>query len=86
MAIKVKAQKNYYLSEISIELPTDFNAVSELMKELKSTGRVVTTFNQGGAMMVNVEQKTKIPPSLDPQVREIIGIVTRTYNGAVSGT
>lgn len=86
MAIKVKAQKNYYLSEISIELPTDIGAVADLMRALKSTGRIVATYNQGGVMMVNVEQKTRIPANVDEKIREIVGVGTREYNGAVSGT
>lgn len=86
MAIKVKAQKNYYLSEISIELPTDMAALADLMRALKSTGRIVATYNQGGVMMVNVEQRTHISVTLDEEVRRVLGITTREYNGAVSGT
>jgi hypothetical protein len=86
MAIKVKTQKNYYLSEICIEIPADMGAVDDLMRALKSTGRIVATYNQGGVMMINMEQKTRIPQNVDEQVREIVGIVTRVYNGAVSGT
>jgi hypothetical protein len=77
MAVKIKVQKNYYLTEVSMELPTDLGALDDLLKATRATGRIVGLYNMGGVMGVNVEQRTKIPEGVDDQVRALIGIGTK---------
>jgi hypothetical protein len=74
MAIRIKVQKNYYLSEVTMELPTDLGALDDLLKATKASGRIVSLYNQGGVLGVNVEQRTKIPEAVDDEVRRLLGI------------
>lgn len=74
MAVRIKVQKNYYLSEVTMELPTNLGELEDQLKATKSTCRIVSLYNQGGVLGVNVEQRTKIPEAVDDEVRRLLGI------------
>jgi hypothetical protein len=74
MPVKIKAQKDYLLTEVSMELPADLSALDTIMKSTKATGKIVVVYNQGGVMGVNVEQRTKVPESVESKARELLGV------------
>lgn len=78
MATKVKTQKDYLLTEVTIELPASLTELDAIMKATKATGKIVIVYNQGGILGINVEQKTKATDSNSVKVRDILGIST-TY-------
>ena len=48
MTIKIKAEKSYYVTEVSIETPVDAEAVSKLLQGLKTNGKMVVVYSGGG--------------------------------------
>lgn len=74
MAIKIKVQKDYYLTEVSIDLPSDPGELDDLLKAIKTTGKIVTQYNQGSVQGINIEQRTKIPESVSSEIRRLLGI------------
>lgn len=74
MAVGIKVQRDYYLTEVSIELPTDVQQVDALMKATKTNGKMVVQYNQGSVQGVNVEQRTKIPDSKASEIRALLGV------------
>ena len=81
MAVKVKTQKDHLLTEVSIALPTDLNALDILMRSSKATGKIVAVYNQGGMLGVNIEQKQHISEQDSEKVRGIVGVKTRELEG-----
>jgi hypothetical protein len=81
MAIRIKTQRDYLLTEVSVELPCDLNALDYLMRSSHGTGKIVAVYSDGGLLGVNIEQKTKIRENVSDQVRELIGVETREING-----
>ncbi len=74
MAIKIKVQKDYYLTEVSIDLPSDPGELDDLLKAIKTTGKIVTQYNQGSVQGINIEQRTKIPESVSSEIRRLLDI------------
>ncbi len=74
MAVGIKVQKDYYLTEVSIALPADIAQVNELLQATGTTGKLVVQYNQGNVQGINVEQKTKIPEAKTTEIRQTIGI------------
>jgi hypothetical protein len=74
MAVKIKVQKDYYLTEVSVELPTDVAQLDELLKATKTNGKLVVQYNQGSIQGVNIEQRTKIPDAASTEIRPLLGI------------
>lgn len=74
MKPKIKVQKDYYLTEVSIELPADPTELDELLKAIKTTGKTVTQYNQGSVQGINIEQRTRIPESVAAEIRRLLGI------------
>ncbi len=74
MAVGIKVQRDYYLTEVSIELPADVQQVDALMKATKTNGKMVVQYNQGSVQGVNVEQRTKIPENKATEIRSILGV------------
>jgi hypothetical protein len=81
MAIEVKSQKDYLLTEVNIKLPCDLNNLDILMRSIRGTGKIVALYNQGGLVGVSVEQKAGIVESVSDQVRELVGVDTKEING-----
>ena len=78
MAIKVKTQKSYYVTEFTVELPTDCGELNDMLQAIKSTGKATTLYNDGNILGINVEQKEKVPSgSIDEKIREILGLDTK---------
>lgn len=77
MPINIKSQKDCLTTEVSVSLPTDLNALDQLMRVSKATGKIVATYNQGGIMGVNIEQKKHISEKNAASIREIAGVGTR---------
>lgn len=78
MAIKIKVQKDYYVTEVSIDLPSNPGELDELLKAIKTTGKAVVQYNQGSVQGINVEQRTRIPDALAIDIRQMLGIGVRT--------
>ena len=74
MQPKIKTQKDFFVTECSIETPTDLNQLDEILRALKSTGKSVVTYNQGGVQGISVEQKTKISEAQAEEIRRILNI------------
>lgn len=74
MAIKVKVQKDYYQTEVSIQLPADVSQVDEILKATKTNGKMVVLYNQGAVQGINIEQHTKIPEQKTESIRGMLGI------------
>jgi hypothetical protein len=81
MAIKIKAQRDYLLTEVSIELPCDLGELEKLMKISNGSGKIVALYQEGGTTGINVEQKTKIRDGIADQVRSLIGVESKEING-----
>lgn len=80
MAIKIKAQKNYYVTEVSIDLPSSLSTLDEVMRAMKSTGKIVSVYSDGGRVGINVEQKTRIPSEeIDQKIRELLSLKTKEF-------
>jgi len=77
MPIKIKTQKDCLSTKVTIELPTDLNALDQLMRVSKSTGTITANYNQGGLQGVAVEQNKHIPEKVSEKVRDMVGIGTR---------
>ena len=71
---EIKIQKDFYLTEASIELPTDIGQLSEILKATKTTGKLVIQYNQGSVQGVNVEQRTKISDTQATKIRPLLAI------------
>jgi hypothetical protein len=77
VSIRVKAQKNYYLTEVTLELPTDPGEANDLLKSLKTDGKMVVVYSGGGVGGINIEQKQRIPEHIDAKIRELLGLGTK---------
>lgn len=77
MPTKIKTQKDYLLTEASIELPADLAELDSIMKASKATGKIVIVYNMGGILGINVEQKTKASDSEAAKVRGLLGVSTK---------
>jgi hypothetical protein len=74
MAVQIKVQKDYYLTEVSIELPADIRQTDELLQATKTTGKMVVQYNQGSVQGVNLEQRTKISDAQAEEIRKILNV------------
>ena len=81
MAIRIKSQKDYLLTEVCIEPPVNLAEIDDLMKRSRGTGKLVVQYNGGGVLGVNVEQRSKIPLAISDKVRGLIGVDTTEING-----
>jgi len=77
MAVKMKAQKDYYLTEVSVALPATVSEVDLLMKATKANGKMIVLYNGGAVQGINVEQRRKISDAESSDVRESLGIETK---------
>lgn len=77
MGVNVKATRSYYVTEVSIELPSNVNDIDALLKQLRANGKMVVLYSGGGTQGVNVEQRTPIPNSVDDQVRDLLNLGTK---------
>jgi|FreactcultureFD7_1027221.scaffolds.fasta_scaffold81761_2 hypothetical protein len=74
MAVQIKVQKDYYLTEVSVELPADIQQTDELLQATRTTGKMVVQYNQGSVQGVNLEQRTKISDAQAEEIRKILDV------------
>lgn len=78
MAIRVKVQKSYYVTEFNVELPASCGELNDVLRAIKSTGKTVFQYNDGNVLGINVEQREKIPSdAIDRQIRDLLGLDTK---------
>lgn len=78
MSVKVKATRSYYVTEVSIDLPSDVKEIDALLKQLRSNGKMVVIYSGGSTQGMNVEQRTRIPDdSVDEQIRDLLKLGTK---------
>jgi hypothetical protein len=78
MAIKVRTQKSYYVTEFTVELPAHIGELHDVLKAIKTTGKTIVQYNDGSVLGINVEQKEKIPSEeIDAQIRALLGLETK---------
>jgi hypothetical protein len=77
MPFQIAVQKDYFVTEASIELPANVAEVDEILKATGTTGKMVIQYNQGKHQGVNVEQRTRIPELLVEETRNLLGIGTK---------
>ena len=78
MPTKVKAQKDYLLTEVTIELPANVAELDGIMRARKASGKLVVLYQDGGIVGVNVEQKKKATESESVKVRDLLKVDTKT--------
>ncbi len=80
MAVKVKATRSYYVTEVSIELPVNVEDVDTLVKQLRANGKMVVVYSGGGTQGASVEQRTHIPSgAVDDKIRELLKLGTKNF-------
>lgn len=81
MAVRIKTQKDYLVTEVTIELPCALSELDYLLKSSRGTGKIVAVYCDGGVAGVNVEQRTKISETVAQKVRDLVGVETKMMNG-----
>lgn len=74
MAVKIKVQKDYLETEVSVNLPANVGEWDEILRTTKTNGKMVVLYNQGFVQGINIAQRTKIPESLAPEIRNMLGV------------
>jgi len=77
VAIKIKAQKVYLMTESSIDLPTDVGEVDELVRAIKTDGKMTAVYCGGTIQGVTVEQKTRVPEPLAEKFLRELGVARK---------
>jgi|WetSurMetagenome_2_1015567.scaffolds.fasta_scaffold318695_1 hypothetical protein len=77
MAIRIKVQKDYLMTEASIDLPVCVSEVDELLKAIKTTGKMVVQYNRGSIQGINVEQRATVPEQTATEIRGLLDINTK---------
>lgn len=75
MAIKVKVQRDYLLTEFSVEASA--SELDDVLKSIKTSGKSITLYNNGTVQGINVEQKTKLTEAQSAQIRELINVADK---------
>lgn len=76
MTVKIKVQKDYYLTEVSVDSSAPVSDVDALLKAMKTNGKMVVLYNGGAVQGINVEQRTKITDTKAAELRPILSIET----------
>ncbi len=74
MALKIKAQKVYLVTESSFDLPTDVGEAHDEVRAGKTDGKMSVVYCGGGVQGVTVEQKTRVPEVLATKFKKELGI------------
>ena len=70
----IKVQKDYYLTEVSLNLPSTVEQMHGVLKANKTNGKMLVQYNQGSLQCVNIEQRTKITEAQAAKIRELLQI------------
>ncbi len=76
MAVKIKVQKDYYLTEVSVDSSVPIADVDALMRATNTNGKMIVLYNGGAVQGVNIEQKTKITDVKAEKMRALLSIPT----------
>ena len=74
MAVNVKIQKDFFTTEVSVDLPAQVAEWDEVLRATKTNGKMVVLYNQGSVQGINIEQKLKISETQAPEIRNMLGI------------
>jgi hypothetical protein len=74
MAIKIKVQRDYLLTEASVELVANVSDVDEILKATKANGKMVVLYNNGFIQGINIEQRTKMSEVKAEKTRHLLNI------------
>lgn len=74
MAPEIKIQKDYYVTEASMDLRADLAQLNQILIATKATGKMVVQYNQGSVQGINVEQRTKISDAQSTEIRPLLDI------------
>jgi hypothetical protein len=74
MAIKIKVQRDYLLTEASVELAANVSEVDEILRASKTNGKMIVLYNQGSVQGINVEQRTKVSESKSAEIRALLDV------------
>jgi hypothetical protein len=77
MPVKIKVQKDYFMTEVSADLPADVGELNDELLAIGTTGKMVVQYNHGSVQGINVEQRTKIPDNVADEIRKLLGIGTK---------
>lgn len=80
MTVKIKSQKDYLVTEVTLEAPCNLNEIEALMRASHGTGKITAMYSGGGVVGVSVEQKARIPESVAQKVRDLVGIENQELN------
>ena len=72
MSIKIKVQRDYLLTEFSVE--ASVSELDDVLKSIKTSGKTVILYNNGSIQGINVEQKTKLTEDQSNEIRKMIGV------------
>jgi hypothetical protein len=74
MAVKIKIQKDYFVTEVSVELPAHVAEWDEALRLMQANGKMVVVYNQGSVQGINIEQRLKVPETQAPEIRGLLKI------------
>lgn len=74
MAVRAKVQKDYFTTEVSMDLPADPGEIDDVLRATKTTGKMVVLYYDGHIQGINVEQKTKMTDAKSGEIRKLLGI------------
>ena len=79
MAIKVKTQKSYYVTEFNLELPSHAGELDDTLKAIQTTGKSVTLYNDGQCSRNQCQSRKKKFQSdaIDQKIRDLLGLDTK---------
>ncbi len=76
MPIKAKILKDYLLTEMTLDLPSDVAELNTFMRSIKATAKVTILYQDGGIMGISIEQKKKTTTGESAKVRNLLNIET----------
>ena len=74
MALRIKSQKVYLMTETHFELPTDVGEAHDEVRAGKTDGKMTTVYCGGGVQGVTVEQKTRVSEPLAAKFKKELGL------------
>ena len=78
MPIKIKSQRDYLVTEATLEADgTDLNDLDHLMKASRGTAKITALYGQGGVIGISIEQKSRISETVSDEVRKLVGVNTK---------
>ena len=79
MAIKIKAQKTYLMTESSIDVTTGVGELHDEVRSEKTDGKMTAIYCGGGVQGLTVEQKTRVPEALAKEWKKQLSIEEKEF-------